>query len=97
MVTHLPQQSEQADSRGVQSPAKPSPVSSGLCQEHPHGLGPSVEMGDTGRQGFLPAWLLQRVTEHLTGAGGSVAAWSPIISSSRQQQAGAGAWRPCRV
>lgn len=97
-VTHLlPQQPEQADSHGVQSPAKPSPVPSGLCQKHPHEQRFSVERGDTGRQGFLPAWPPQRVTEHLTGAGESVAAWAPIISSSKQQQAGTGAWCPCRV
>ena len=56
MTQLLPQEPEQADSCGVQSPAKPRPVPSGPSKKHPHGQGFSVEMGDTGRQGFLAAW-----------------------------------------
>lgn len=55
MTQLLPQEPEQADLCGVQSPAKPRPVPSGPSKEHPHGQDFSVEMGDTGRQGCIPA------------------------------------------
>lgn len=54
MTQFLPQEPEQADSCGVRSPAKPSPVPSGPSKKHPHGQGFTVEMGNRGRQGFLP-------------------------------------------
>lgn len=57
MTQFIPQEPEQEDSCGIQSPAKPSPVPSAhFHKKHPHGQGFCVEMEDTNRQGFPPAW-----------------------------------------
>lgn len=97
MTQLLPQEPEQEDSCGVQSPAKPSLVPSGpirsISMDRVSVWRGEIQTGRALSQLGPP----QRLAEHITRAGGSVAAWTTFTLSSKLQQAGVCSCARCKI